>query len=261
MAYVSYFPGSQPRPVVVPSAVESRAFGLAVGRLDYGLGADVDRIDLAATIAAGDADLVLLRYPAQWLHVADQLRLLAWPSIPCDPLVYVQRVPEILDHEPVRIRPVDDGDLAEVDRLIAAIFPGYPNHYLVNPLTRDVDIVAAYQEWAHATHADPRGQVFLVDVAGEGVVGMAMVHEEDGVIEIILAGLVPVSRGRGWYQALFRALTSYAHDRGARLACTSTQVSNTASLRGFTTTGYEPFLALTTAHVLRPGLLEGAGPA
>lgn len=259
MAYAAYGPESEPHPVVVRSAVESRAFGIRVGRLDYGLGADPAQVELATTLANGDCDVVFLRYPAQWLGLAEQLRLAPWPSIPCDPLVYVRRVPATFEHAPVTLVPLRDDspdDLLTLDSLIAAIFPDYPNHYLVNPLTRGVDIVAAYQEWARATYADPHGSVFFVDVAGEGVVGMAMTSEHDGVVEILLAGLVPASRGRGWYQATFRALTTYADERGARMACTATQVSNTASLRGFTTTGYEPFLALTTAHVLRPGLLR-----
>ena len=255
MAYQSYGPESNARPIVERSAVESRAFGIRVGRLDVGLGADRESIDLAATIEAGDCDLVLLRYPAQWLDLAEQLRVCEWPSIPCDPLIYVRRTPAPQEHAPVGIRRLGEADLPELDDVIATIFPGYPNHYLVNPLTRGVDIVAAYQEWARATLASPHGQVFLADVDGVGVVGMFMAHDEDGVFEILLGGMLPVARGKGWYQAMFRAITDHAHATGATLACTATQVANTASLRGFTSTGYEPFLALTTAHVVRPGLL------
>lgn len=255
MAYQSYGPDSAPLPVVEPSAVESRTFGISVGRLDYGLGADFDHVDLAATLAAGDCDLVLLRYPAQRLDLAEQLRLCGWPSIPCDPLIYVRRATAPQEHEPITIRRIGEDDLPELDTVIAAIFPGYPNHYLVNPLTRGVDIVAAYQEWARATLADPHGRVFLAGGPDVGVAGMFMAHDEDGMFEILLGGMMPAVRGRGWYQAMFRAITQYAYETGAQTACTATQVSNAASLRGFTMTGYEPFLALTTAHVVRPGLL------
>lgn len=256
MAYQSYGPSSRVHPVVEPSAVESRAFGIRVGRLDYGLGADFEHVDLAATLEASDSDLVLLRYPAQRLDLAEQLRVCAWSSIPCDPLIYVRRVPAPQEHAPVTIRPLDEADLPELDHVIDTIFTGYPNHYLVNPLTRGVDIVAAYQEWARATLASEHGGVFLADVEGQGAVGMFMVHDEDHVFEILLGGMMPVARGKGWYQAMFRAITDDACARGATLACTATQAANTASLRGFTMTGYEPFLALTTAHVLRPGLLD-----
>ena len=257
MAYQSYGPRSPEAPVVERSPVESRTFGIDVGRLDYGLGADPVRIDLAAALDAADCDLVLLRYPLQRLDITEQLRTCGRPTIHADPLLYYTRVPASQEHAPVRIRRLAEADLPELDEVIAAVFPGHPNHYQVNPLTRTVDIVAAYQEWARATMSHPQRRVYLADVAGVGVAGMFMVQQwgpDAGDFEVLLGGMMPAARGRGWYRAMFRAITDLAHRDGARLAFTAAQASNIASIRGFTATGYHPHLALATVHVLRAGI-------
>lgn len=253
MVYASYGPESVSRPSVEPSPVESRAFGISVGRLDIGLGADPDGIDLAAALDAGDCDLVLLRYPLQRLDLTEQLRLSGRPTIHADPLLYFVREPAPQDHEPVTTRRLGEADVPELDAVIATVFPGHPNHYQVNPQTRSVDIVAAYQEWARATLAHPDRAVYLADVPGEGVVGMFMVERAGDDLEVLLGGMMPAARGRGLYRAMFRAITQLAHDSGARRAWTAAQASNVPSLRGFTTTGYHPHLSLATVHVLRPG--------
>lgn len=252
MAYQSYGPDSGALPVVEESAVESRTFGIRVGRLDYGLGTQWDDVDIAATLDTADCDLVLLRYPLQRLDITEQLRLSGRPTISSDPLLYYVREPAEQDHAPVVIRRLDESDLPELDDVIAATFAGHPNHYQVNPLTRSVDIVAAYQEWARATMAHPERRVYLADVPGEGVAGMFMVQEWGGDnFEVLLGGMMPAARGKGWYRSMFRAITNLAHDDGARIAYTAAQASNIPSLRGFTTTGYHPHLSLATVHVMR----------
>ncbi len=255
MVYQSYGPNSPAQPRVEASTVESRTFGIDVGRLDVGLGADAGRLDLAAVLDDGDCDLVLLRYPMQLLDLTEQLRMSGRPTITSDPLMYFTRSPATQDHAPVAIRRLDESDAVELDAVIGEVFPGHPNHYQVNPLTRSVDIVAAYREWARATLVHPGRRVYLADVDGVGVVGMFMVQQWGSDLEVLLGGMMPAARGRGWYRAMFRAITDLAHADGATMAYTAAQASNIASIRGFTTTGYHPHLTLATVHVLRPGLL------
>lgn len=251
MAFDSYGPDSTGLPSVQESATESRAFGIRVGRLDYGLGTRWSDVDIAATLDAADCDLVVMRYPAQRLDLLDQLQACGRATITADPLLYLRRDAVAMEHDPVVLRTAGSENRAEIDAAIAEIFDGYVTHYMANPVTRDVDIVHAYQEWIGLGLLGPGAHVALADVAGLGSVGMGMVQRRDDVTEIQLIGIRPPHRSRGLYQATIRALTDEAFTTGAVSLVTSVQASNTGSLRGFAAVGYYPYLTLSTVHVMR----------
>lgn len=83
-----------------------------------------------------------------------------------------------------------------------------------------------------------------------------------GLVEILLAGVVPHAQGRGMYPHLLAAMEDWALDEGAEAVVISTQGHNTRVQRAWSRYGFEPVHSLVTAHLVRPELLaDGArGP-
>lgn len=252
MALSDYDARSPERPVVEPSAVESSAFGISVGRLDYGLGTDWAAVNVAEAVADADCDLVILRFPSDRLEVMDGVAATGCPSLVADTLLYFAHDLEGPQSSArVALEPMSPADADDSDRLIDTVFAGYRNHYAANPLTRGVDIVSAYQEWTRTSLLrDDRRALRAVDPDGQAV-GVCLVDCSSSSYEVLLAGIVPSRRGAGAYQEMLRSLLGWAASSGADQVVISTQAWNLAAMRAWVRTGFLPVLALTTVHVMR----------
>ncbi len=254
MGYAAFGADSPAVPSVIPSPTESRAFGLPVGRLDYGLGADWSRISVGGALEATDSTLVIVRYPAWCLDIQAEVQASGRRTLMADTLLYYRRSPvEPAVHEEVVLRRLLPDEAPLADELIADVFADYRNHYLSNPLTRSVDLVAGYQEWTRASLDHPGRRVFAAGTPAAPDVGICVVEWERGTVEVLLAGLRPAARGRGTYQGLLRRLSGWALEQSHEAIVISTQAWNIAAMRAWSRTGYLPELALSTLHVMRDG--------
>lgn len=251
MAYATFGPTSAPHPHIEPSPVESRAFGIRVGRLDYGMGTDWDSVDLTRDLTAGDADLVIMRYPADRLAITRDLAASGLRSLSADMLIYYRWVIASGGAtEGITWDRLTGTDRARSENLVSSIFHGYQNHYLANPVTSGIDIVAAYQEWTTTSLDRPSVQVLAMSTSDDLDAGLCMVERIADEVELQLVGLHPSVRGQGRYLLLLRSLAERLAGEGVTSIVSSTQAWNIPALRTWTKVGFLPELALTTVHVM-----------
>lgn len=88
------------------------------------------------------------------------------------------------------------------------------------------------------------------------MLGLATLEEDGPRTEILLAGVVSGSQGRGLYAHLLRAVEDRALARGAAEVVISTQGHNTRVQRAWARYGFEPVQTFLTVHLVRSRLLR-----
>ncbi|MER6947320.1 GNAT family N-acetyltransferase [Nonomuraea sp. NPDC000554] len=237
------------------SRVESERFGCSVERLTAGSASPFPAVREA--VLGSDADVIVLRYPAEHVGWFAQLTALGRTAVFADSLVYwrlragqgraPEGAPDLLPVEPAA---------ASVGELISEIFTAYGNHYLANPLFDPADAVAGYQEWALSSAAEG-GCLALWDRSTEALVALATLEEGEARTEILLAGVVPGRQGRGLYAHLLKAVEDRTLTRGSADVVISTQGHNTRVQRAWARYGFEPTQTVLTVHLIRSALLPG----
>lgn len=237
------------------SRSESERFGYRVGRLDI-----VDDAALADLAEVASFDVVILRAPAAMRGVPARLaQLPQHVALAADHLCYwewpVDRAPgvELADGLVVAAEIAE----AELLDLVRATFAGYGNHYAVNPLFDQDDVLDGYCEWAQQMHASCECFVLRRASGGEGgdALGFAVVDWNADVPDIRLAGMRPEAQGRGWYAGLLSAVMAAAVDRGRAPIRISTQSDNVNVMRAWARLGLVPQSTQATFHLVRTDLL------
>jgi ribosomal protein S18 acetylase RimI-like enzyme len=236
---------------VMSSDVESARFGYRFGRCTIPTASPATPTDIARAIEDHDAEITVLRYPADrvtWFdHLARELG--GHVLIHADTLVYWELAvgsgspPAAIDG----IGTTSPIDAEMIGTLTARVFEGYSNHYTANPLLSAMAAEAGYQEWAMRT---PLQNALVLELDGSPV-GIATTEPTAAHIEILLAGVVPEQRGRGLYQHLLRDVESRARQQALESVVISTQAHNTAVQRAWARYGFLPLAAFTTLHVIR----------
>jgi RimJ/RimL family protein N-acetyltransferase len=257
------------------SPAESDRFGVSMGRLTVGPGGAERVQELREVLATATQDVVVVRYAAGELALAQAVATCGRDVLPAGALTYWGAPTADVDQPPgagwdvvsVRHQAGDHGSaaaLAAVDEVVAASFEGYGNHYLANPLLSADRALAGYQEWARrsVSHA-PDLVLLLVERAGGRVVGVATCDADavHGDLEVLLAGLVPAAQGRGVYGHLLAGCARLAAGLGLGRTIISTQVHNIRVQRAWARAGLRPFGAVETVHCVRRGLLDGSHDA
>jgi hypothetical protein len=251
LSFTDFDETSTPIPHVVYSPVESAAFGIRVGRLNYGIGAAWSRIDVVSELRTADFDLVIVRFPAGRFDVPLAIQEAGLIGLPADTLLYYRgQVPTEAPATAVGLRQLSENDSELVADLVGDVFAGYENHYSANPQTRAFSATSAYQDWSHAALGNPSQHVFAATNSVGHAEGICMIELTGGVAEVQLAGIRERSRGRGVYLDLLHALSNWCAAAGVSSIVISTQAWNIAALRAWSRAGYLPELALTTLHVL-----------
>lgn len=255
------------------SEVESRRFGLTVGRLTIGsqvAETEDSRNRVAAAMAAADEDVLVVRYPGSALGWAGVLAGAGRTLLPAGSLTYWEVPSAALAAtgpsaagKDLRVTGADDipgesraAALETVTAVVRDSFAGYGNHYAANPLLSSEAALEGYVEWAGGA-LDGTGQDVLFLWEGQAPVGVATLAESpDGAdLEILLAGLVGAAQGRGWYGELLRAVGLAAQARGRPRVIISTQTHNVRVQRAWVRAGLRPFATVETVHAVRQGLL------
>ncbi|WP_206060952.1 GNAT family N-acetyltransferase [Nonomuraea basaltis] len=240
------------------SPLESARFGYSVERLTV---VDETRFSFPAVreaVMGSAADVIVLRYPAEYVGWFAKLATLDRTAVFADTLVY-WRLPAGEGR-----RPEPEGDIhateltsaAMVRALVSEIFVRYGNHYLANPLFGAAAALEGYQEWALRSTAAGKCLALTDD---SRVCGIATLEEDESTTEILLAGVVPAVQGHGLYAHLLRAVEDRALGRGAAEVVISTQGHNTRVQRAWTRYGFVPVQTLLTVHLIRRPLLPGCG--
>ena len=251
-----------------PSPVESGRFGVSMARVVVGQEAvwdDALRDDLVAACAR-DEDVLVVRWPSRLVECGAVLAACGRDVVPADTLVYweapaamlAKSGPELANELQVRRGGATPPDL---DDLVGRAFAGYVNHYTANPLLRRDLVVEGYVDWVRRTVRSDPGRLAVL-AHHQRSVGMAtwFVDPAGDFVEILLAGLVPEARRRGWYGLLLAEVGRVASGAGSARVVISTQGANVSVQRAWVRAGFAPFASVTTAHAVRRGLLPGRSP-
>ncbi|GII27284.1 GNAT family N-acetyltransferase [Planotetraspora mira] len=238
------------------SPQESARFGCSVERLTVPLDAEDSFIAVREAVRGSTADVIVLRYPAQYIDWFARLIKLGRTAILADSLAYWRlRAGEGRAPEPSKnLRTTGVVCPATTKALIADIFAGYGNHYLANPLFEVRDALAGYQEWAQRS-VDEGRCLALWEREVDDALGLATLDETGLRTEILLAGIVGKAQGRGLYSHLLKGVEDATLARGAAEVVISTQGHNTRVQRAWARYGFEPMWTLITVHLVRPALL------
>lgn len=240
-------------PFLRPAELESRRFGLHIGRADLGSipGGTAALID---EIRASDFDLVVLRYPAAETTLFAQLLGTGYAVIHADTLLYAEKT--LSGPDPVELARFDHrvasvADRSTISDLVGEVFDQYGSHYSANPVL-DPDVVrAGYVEWAHS-FIGSRDRAFLVlSDPGEDELRAFSTVDTTSPGEIVLVGVTPGARGHGWHGRASAVAEAQLRHAGCHTAWSSTQIHNIAVQRSWRTRGYVPRLSLQTVHLVR----------
>ncbi|MDQ1519344.1 MAG: hypothetical protein QOI55_417, partial [Actinomycetota bacterium] len=144
----------------------------------------------------------------------------------------------------------------EIGSLVRTVFAGYGNHYRANP---DLDAdrsIDGYVEWTVNHVGDGSKALWvLAEHAGGDPIGFAALALEK-TAEIDLAGIVPDHRGRGWYRDLLDHTAALVLARGLREVWISTQASNAAAIRAWSSRGYRHEFTFNTVHIVKEWIVK-----
>jgi GNAT superfamily N-acetyltransferase len=251
-----------------PSPVESDRFGMSMARVVVGQEAVWDDAlhDDLVVACARDEDVLVVRWPSRLVECGAVLATSGRDVVPADTLVYWEAPSAMLaesGQEPADAPQVRRGVAAppDLDDLVERVFAGYINHYTANPLLGRDLVLEGYVDWVRRTvRRDPGTLAVLVQ--HEQSVGVAtwFVDPAGDFVEILLAGLVPEARRRGWYALLLAEVGRAAAGVGSARVVISTQGSNVSVQRAWVRAGFVPFASVTTAHAVRRGLLPDPLP-
>lgn len=256
---------AEPAPLVlVDSEVESNRFGVRVGRLDIAFGIIPEVAQIAKVITNSDCDLVIIRLDSSAVTFPMDLSE-ALPDrelIMADTLMYYSSVGQTLRTDDAAMLVDVDPNSSQFKVCIETVFAGYKNHYVANRATRDVDMALVYREWVGRLNAGPT--LMTVGVSGENdeLDGCLVAQCEPlkingkGLWEVVLAGVVPETRGAGLYGSLLRAFSERIRQLDSDWVI-STQAWNIAAQRAWVRAGLRLEGSLMTLHVQRR--LIGAG--
>ena len=245
----------------VESPLESARFGCSVERLTVPVESGTPFSAVREALLGSVADVVVLRYPAEHVGWFAKLTAFGRTVLFADSLVYWRlRAGEGRGPAPSpELRTSEPAGPAAVRALVSDIFGVYGNHYLANPLFDAAEALAGYQEWALRSSAE--GECLTLEdrgaqVVGPRTLGLATLEQDGPRTEILLAGVISGSQGRGLYAHLLRAVEDRALARGAAEVVISTQGHNTRVQRAWARYGFEPVQTFLTVHLVRSRLLR-----
>lgn len=236
---------------------ESRRFGLRVLNVRAGVGSE-GAAELRMVLQSERFDLAVVRYPAEALELGEVLSSLDKTLIPTDPLVYwgsAQLAPAVGPERNEQFVRVGESSLDVLVDIIFSSFNGYRSHWHHNSMTRSINMVDAYTEWTEAVIRNERHGAFLLHASdGDEPIGMALTELNDGVVEILLAGVVPEYQAKGHYGAILNGVEQYARSESCARVVISTQASNYRVQRAWSRHGWIPLRALQNVHVRGPNV-------
>ncbi len=274
MSYRDFLLAPTGSPRVEEAPAESRRFGLRLGRAYVGPHSTCSAAEVAAAVSEAEADVVVLRYPADRTRWPAQLASHSGHRVVLGESLLVQcadvpgTVPPPLDA--VRFESagphVGEQERAAVLDAAAAIleesFADHRSHYAVNPHLPSVAPGEIYREWIDAI-AEAHGGRVLVWYEGEVPAGMLGVEWYDlpggrRVGEVHLIGVRPSHRNRMSASTAFLGGHALLVEAGVERVATLVQSHNLYPLWGLQHLGYRPEFTAMTVHLVHPRLASEA---
>jgi len=244
-----------------PSPLESRRFGLSVGRVVVGVDTrDAARAaaDLTGLLKGAAEEVLIVRWPSELVGLGAAAAASGRTIIPADVLTYWEvklgedrgAPVDMPGLEIVRAPLEDPATPGVVADIVTSSFRDYGSHYAANPLFDRERALAGYVEWAQSCLTDPGKDVLLLKRHQE-MVGVATLEAgAGGDLEILLCGLAADAQGQGLYRQLLDGVVEFGRERGHERVIISTQAQNVRAQRVWTRAGLRPFAAVTTVHAL-----------
>jgi hypothetical protein len=242
--------------VITDSLLESRRFGLRIGRCE--IEPTSDRVD-TEQIREGLShyDVVILRYPARLEKPFSELMsFINHRPLYADTLMYWKtRLPALA---PSPSRSGDHGirlaDLEELSSLVLPVFKDYPSHYTANPLFNPADVLDGYVEWVTKLVDSGNAVCLVIETPSDSAAAFAVMTIDD-FPDIKFGGIAERSRGTGLYRVLIEECMRYAQGLERSEIMISTQAHNLPVMSSWSTLGFKPFKAVTTVHLVRNELI------
>lgn len=253
MSYRDYL-GNHSDLVVHTSDVDSRASGVAVGRLAVWPPRSVRAEDVVSVIEESGLDVVIVRGSPEDAELAAALNTETFISWQADTLLYFVSTTQSLASgtRPDGLVKMAPSDRWDADVLIGRVFKDYKNHYSSNPVLRKIDVARAYQDWTRTALGRTGSAVFKALDAKGTPTGICVTDlDDESYAEILLAGIVPEKRGQGAYPKMIRMVAASAQAANKDSVVISTQASNLGVVRAWCRLGFLPTITLNTFHVVR----------
>lgn len=230
---------------------ESRRFGFRVLNIRVGIGADTEQKVLSA-LENEPYDLAVVRYPSSNLEMGANLTQVGRTSILVEPTVYWRSTSGFTVNPAPKsgyLEKVDVRSISTLTEVITETFDGYVSHWHHDPMTKSINMAHAYTEWTEAVIRSERHAAFLLrDSSSDGAIGMALTEMYNGVLEVLLAGIVPKCQGQGHYATILHGLEEFAKVSGCSRVVISTQASNFQVQKAWARHGWSPYLVLQCVH-------------
>jgi GNAT superfamily N-acetyltransferase len=256
MAYRDFLQARALPGSITESLLESRRFGLTVGRLTLGQGDPVRPREVKELILASGLDLTILRYPSEHVRLAAGLlddRLTGWHA---DTLLYFERVWDSTSEPPAIVRDVRLAHLRPEQAVLLAtavrdVFAAYGNHYAANPWLDQDAALDGYVEWAVGALGSPANSALMLQSVPDGTpLAVCTVDLESDIAEIELAGVVAAARGQGIYRRLLDHVECWLQAAGKSGVVISTQPGTRTAIRAWNERGYRYALGVNTMHLM-----------
>lgn len=258
-------------PVPQPSPVESARFGLETARMHVGPQTRCSADAVAEAVRRADADLVILRYPADrrdW-H-ATLVRQSGMRVIPTEAILlqtWERPVPADL---PTAEPTVTDDEVpagsserwSDVAAILGESFARHRAHFRANPYLPAVDLGAVYEEWMHTLAATPGGHVVLWSDRGVpvGVLGYECYEAPDGVRTAELHLIATKPDRAGMFQASLAVLRAKDRMRadGVERVAAVVQTANLGPIVSLLNVGFRPRFTALTLHLVHPRVVASS---
>jgi GNAT superfamily N-acetyltransferase len=239
-----------PRPLI--SDLDSNRFGFRIGRANV---SNADECELVFAACKDEAvRMLIVRCKTDDFHSIHRLESSGAKLM--DTLVYYRRnlrksaVPEELVEN--TIRPIQDSDIPEIQKLVGEIFRDYPGHYHADPRLDRTKSDEGYVEWAAkmCMSRDSAHEVLVAENSSGGLAGFATMRlNETDEGEGVLFGVHPSFEGRGLYWSFMVHAMNWCRNHGAARMVVSTQITNTAVQKVWARLGFEVVRSFYTFHL------------
>lgn len=242
--------------VITDSMLESRRFGLRIGRCEIEPTAEqVNTGQIGEGLS--DYDVVILRYPARLEKpFSEMMSFVSHRPLYADTLMYWKTRLSSLASSPPRSgnHGIRLADLEELSSLVLPVFKDYPSHYTANPLFKRADVLDGYVEWVTKLVDSGKAVCLVIETPSDSAAAFAVMTIDD-FPDIKFGGIAERSRGAGLYRVLIEECMRYSQGLERSEIMISTQAHNLPVMSSWSTLGFKPFKAVTTVHLVRNELL------
>jgi hypothetical protein len=234
------------------SEIESNRFNFRIFRDED---TDIRPELLKAGLIKNDADILILRIPAQAQKQLHKLNETGLPYILADSLVEYNISTENLAPvtlanpiELVECRQEEEDKFRHMDAMIDRTFDSYPNHYFANQYLTETGSRAGYKEWVRDCH-DEKGITWLLYVNGSPAGFFSGRFQDNDVFVAGPGAILPEFEGKLVYLDCIKTIPFLLREKGIKICKTATQSNNLVVQKQWLLAGLSLSNAIVTVHL------------